>query len=171
MDLLISGLVLSGKLGLPVAIGAWLLFTRLYLTGQASPAESEEAVNERIRKADKETKWYAKKPYWQSKWMEFGGGFYGLAALWTLIILELQELWWLLGNMEVIDKIFSQSIVSTFVELIINQINNFVAAITWFLYWTDGGQEIGLSFLVTYGGYMLGMQAARLTYVRLGVSD
>ena len=45
--------------------------------------------------------------------------------------------------------------------MFVNQIQNFVAAIVWFNYWADNGQEMLVWAVAAYAGYAVGLNAAR----------
>ena len=65
------------------------------------------------------------------KWLDFGGGYYGIIALTTLIFIEIRQVQGFLanwqGSKQLIDSFGINFIISFFVE----QIQNFVAAIIW----------------------------------------
>lgn len=75
------------ELGLPVAALSWLLFYRLYSRGELARDADHKSIGaglKSIRKTEKESR-LTSDSMLHAKWMKFGGGFYGVAAAWTLI--------------------------------------------------------------------------------------
>lgn len=93
-----------------------------------------------------------------SKWVSFGGGFYGLAALITFIAIEAGEIISFLasatGFQYFIDAISFSMLVAVFME----SIRNMITALVWFTYWPDqiniGNGWIWL--IMAYAGYRTG---------------
>lgn len=93
-----------------------------------------------------------------SKWMEFGGGFYGVVALFTYGLVELGEIRDFLLNFS---DIFSGGLISLIVQFFIESIKNFIIAIAWPAYWLrkiHGDQWLWI--VSAYAGYWLGTRAA-----------
>ena len=91
--------------------------------------------------------------------MWFGGGFYGLAALWTLVIVELVDLGRFLWNLHTFITTFNGGVMGFIGDFIANQIGNIISAFLWFNYWSE--RSIALGFLVAWVGYWLGNQVAK----------
>ena len=97
------------------------------------------------------------------KWVQFGGGFYGIVAFFTYIVIEVTELVNMIlefgGLMDFIRNIDIGLLVGIFVEAIMN----FVAAIIWPLYWMQkiDSQNVWVWFVAAYGGYTLGARLAQ----------
>ena len=152
-------------LGLPVALLSYLLLHWSYGSGR----KSRGTVGKADQAAPTETKQAANKKQTPGanlafkKWARFGGGFYGAAALWTLLVAELADLFSLIINWPGIGGIFAGGPASFLIGFIRNQIGNFVTAMTWFNYWSDVADDvnIGLLFLLAMGGYSIGRRAAR----------
>lgn len=103
-----------------------------------------------------------------SKWMSFGGGYYGVIALWTYTLIEMAEIRdFFLRFSGVWDFITGISI-NLLVNLIINSIMNFVAAITWPIYWIKEfrGDYFWIWFVVSYAAYWLGSRLAIRFYAK-----
>lgn len=98
--------------------------------------------------------------YIQSSWMKFGGGFYGLTALWTFFALEIADFIRLIFDWSAIAALFRSDIVSLVVDFFINQFTNIITSFVWFTYWGEDS-SILLCFIIAYGAYLLGMQLAR----------
>jgi hypothetical protein len=91
--------------------------------------------------------------------MKFGGGFYGLAALYTFVIVEIADISAFLMNFPGLNVLLADGIIALLVNALINQIMNFVTAITWFIYWGDGSRVLE-NMALAYAGYYAGMQLA-----------
>lgn len=92
------------------------------------------------------------------KWFSFGGGFYGLVALYTWILIEWDDVFDFIMNLDDLVLRFDLSIL---ILLFIESIMNFVWAIAWPIYWLQRADNPWIWFGVAYAGYWLGIQAAR----------
>jgi len=94
-----------------------------------------------------------------NKWMGFGGGFYGVVALFTYIVVEWKELMEFFSDM---NGIFSFN-VGMIVNFFIESLMNFITAITWPVYWMGrlDGVQMWVWVVAAYLGYELGMRLAR----------
>lgn len=96
-----------------------------------------------------------------NKWLAFGGGFYGLIATITFVIVEIGEVWEFLGNLFDTLRRLVEFNFDMVISFLINSLMNFVVAIAWPAYWIPRvGGEIWIWFLAAYGGYLLGVKAA-----------
>lgn len=100
-----------------------------------------------------------------SKWVEFGGGFYGLVAVLTYILLEINEIIELfsskLGIMAAIYELGFGSIIDFFIESLMN----FIVAISWPVYWmNEGSAPFWQWFLAAYAGYFVGQFIAKVKF-------
>ncbi len=99
------------------------------------------------------------------KWLRFGGGFYGLVALYTWLLIEFDDVAaFLTGSWNVIFQLNPGALIGLFIELFVESIMNFVAAIAWPLYWLSEPGNPWLLLLAAYGGYWLGIKAARTVH-------
>mgnify|MGYP001813485758 CR=1 FL=1 len=151
------------KLGLPVAGLSWFVLKKLYARGELDRSHDSKTVAKNIKKIHKDRKQNKALPVdlVQTKWMQFGGGFYGCAALWTFLVIELNELIDLFSNFPGFSTLFENGLMSLVVSLLLNQLSNFIAAMIWFSYWTDGGVAIAIWMVTAYLGYLSGMTVAR----------
>ena len=97
-----------------------------------------------------------------NKWLAFGGGFYGVVALWTYIHVEVGEIRDFLYNLGGFFAMFSNISIDLIIDLIINSLMNFVWAIAWPGYWI-GAIESGDAWvwvIAAYLGYRLGFKLA-----------
>ena len=154
------------KLGMPMAALSWLMFNWLYGAGQLPRDAGHKAIRDRLAELKKHHKTNKSRSgnYLYKQWLFFGGGFYGLAVLWTLLVLEIRELIGFIANFD-IPGLFANGIVALIVNFIVSQIGNIVQAFMWFGYWPDGrgGEQIVVWVLVAYAGYLFGIHLARET--------
>lgn len=149
------------ELGVPVAIVAWFLFHRLYAEGELDRAEGYRTVRSRLRDIKKSARNNPSRDFLRRRWMKFGGGFYGAAALWTFAIIEFTDLTGLIVDFPGIATLFADGVFSFFVDVFVNQIQNFVSALVWFTWWSDEEDSLLTWVLVAYAGYLVGLNAAR----------
>lgn len=152
------------ELGLPVAVLAWWLFYRLYSRGELARNADRKAMRLGLREIKKATKKSAAGDVGilQKKWMKFGGGFYGVAALWTLIVMEVTGVVSAAMNPSSLLASLDKGIFMFVVDLLVNQLLTFVAALTWFTYWNGHEDAFFTWIFVAYGGYLAGLNIARL---------
>lgn len=131
--------------------------------------ESLESMNKKDKAGLKKLKAELKTEKWSwqnllmSKWISFGGGFYGVMAVLTYLWVELIEVVEFLTSEGSIAATLADLNVGDLINLFINSIMNFIVAITWPVYWMNKveGQSIWLWFLVLYAGYVTGQFIAK----------
>jgi hypothetical protein len=100
----------------------------------------------------------------QKKWAKFGGGFYGIVAFFTYIIVEAIEITTMVTNFggffDFLKHLNLNVIINIFVEAIIN----FITAMIWPVYWMDriDMQHMWVWFVMAYAGYWLGLKLAQV---------
>lgn len=96
------------------------------------------------------------------KWFRFGGGFYGSVALYTWLLIEWDDVADFLGGLgDIVLNFDPGALISLVINLFIESIMNFVAAIAWPAYWLGEARNPWLWILLAYGGYWLGIKAAQ----------
>lgn len=96
------------------------------------------------------------------KWFSFGGGFYGLVALYTWLVIEWDDAWGFLTDLPGIVFSFDiGSLISLVISFFIESLMNFIVAITWPVYWIGEASNPWVWIAVAYGGYWLGIKAAQ----------
>lgn len=96
-----------------------------------------------------------------SKWFSFGGGFYGLVALYTWILIEWDEISdFIMGLGDLVLR-FDLGVL---IRFFIDSIMNFVWAIAWPMYWLRAADNPWIWFGVAYAGYWLGTHAAQRAF-------
>jgi hypothetical protein len=104
----------------------------------------------------------------QKKWAKFGGGFYGIVAFFTYIVIEVREIittvMHLGGFFDFIRQLGFDLIIRMFVQALLN----FVAAMTWPFYWLQRIEtgQVWVWFLVAYAGYWAGLKLAQELFRR-----
>ena len=95
-------------------------------------------------------------------WFRFGSGFYGLVALYTWLRIEKDELVeFLVGFVDMLVNLYPSALIGLLIELFVESMLNFVAAITWPAYWLAELNNPWLSLFAAYAGYWLGIKASR----------
>ncbi|HKJ17591.1 MAG TPA: hypothetical protein VJ984_09605 [Xanthomonadales bacterium] len=158
--------------GLPVGIVSFLLvwwaIRSKYLEPASDLKQLEKGVSQLSKarskkkdRADNGSRPVKLNPV-HNKWLKFGGGFYGVVALMTFVIVELGEITSFFGdfseNMGRLSKLNLDLIINFFIDSLMN----FVTAIAWPKYWIDriDMNHIWVWFLAAYGGYWLGARMA-----------
>ena len=150
------------KLGLPILLAAWLMFSYMYRVGTVDAEATKKETEQRLKTLRKERKNSPdnhQENFFFNRWMKFGGGFYGLAALWTLIIVEIIDVTTFLFELPSFFNQFEGGVIDLLVLFFINQINNLVTAVTWFIYWPNGVNMWWA--LVAYVSYLAGIECAK----------
>ncbi len=177
------------KMGLPVgafAFGlAWWAISRGYVNGEGGVSgigKEFKALSDKRKKNRKERKQIKKgkapereisdqkfDPV-QEKWMKFGGGFYGVVAFYTYVLIEWNEIVDFIAGFGGFLEMLKRVSVGAVIELIVNSIMNFVAAIAWPFYWiaNSSNEYFWVWFIVAYAGYWVGIKLALLAPRRIG---
>ena len=152
----------SLKLGIPMVILSWTIFTWLYGGGDLDRKAGRKSVDaqvKKMKKSFKKRKDGGTSNYMVEKWMWFGSGFYGLAGLWTFAVIEIIDIFRVIFNPSSIIEALDEGILSALINLAANQLSNLISAFVWFGYWADDGILVWL--LVAYAGYWIGVELAR----------
>lgn len=97
-----------------------------------------------------------------NKWLKFGGGFYGIVALMTFVIIEVGEILGFLGGFrENIGRLSNFSL-DMAINFAIDAFMNFIQALAWPWYWMSeiNANVIWIWMLAAYAGYWLGAKAS-----------
>jgi len=99
----------------------------------------------------------------QKKWMKFGGGFYGIVAFFTYIVVEVIEISTMIINFGGFFDFLRQLSFDVIINILINAVTNFITAMIWPLYWLKriDTDQTWIWFVVAYGGYWLGLKLAQ----------
>lgn len=151
------------ELGLPVAVLSWLLFYRLYSRGELARNAGHKSIDaslKAIRKTEKESK-ATSDSLLHAKWMKFGGGFYGVAAAWTLIYIEVSGFVGTVLHPSALLDVFHKGIGDFIAQKISGQVTTLVDAATWFAWWPEKRHGPAVWFVVAYVAYIAGLNLAR----------
>jgi len=104
----------------------------------------------------------------QKKWTKFGGGFYGIVAFFTYIVVE---------TLEVIDTVthlggfidFIKNLnLDVIIQMFVQALMNFITAIVWPVYWMKRIEthQVWVWFVMAYAGYWAGLKLAQILIQR-----
>jgi hypothetical protein len=151
------------ELGLPVAALSWLLFYRLYSRGELARDADHKTIDaslKEIKKSGKESE-ETSDSLLHAKWMKFGGGFYGVAAAWTLIYIEISGIVGVIIHPSAVPEMFHKGIINLIVQQITGQVSTLIDAAIWFSWWPGKGHGPIVWFVVAYVAYIAGLNLAR----------
>ena len=157
------------KASLPLGLLSFILYRWSYKTGRldgSGDRKARKAEMKALRKGARKKNAKTKNPV-HNKWMKFGGGFYGLVGMWTFLVVEVLEVYDFATGYEgmdgLVDTLSTLSVFGLLIEFFINSLKNFITAVAWPGYWPDVLQsgQIWVWLLAAYGGYWIGMKAAR----------
>ena len=95
-------------------------------------------------------------------WFRFGGGFYGLVALYTWLLIEADDLLGFFGGLaNIAINLNPGALLGLLIELFVESLVNFVVAIAWPSYWLNDWSSPWLLLAAAYAGYWLGIKGAR----------
>ena len=141
-------------LGLPVAALSWFLHLRLFGSGAVDPRAEGAELRKSRRRHEK-----ARRRSVEQRIFRFGGGFYGVAAIWTLVVRQFQSLAAFTFAIPELPDLFALGPGAVLSALIQHQVQNFLDAILWFQSW---GEDLVLEhFLIALIAHTAGVGAAR----------
>ena len=140
-----------------------MIFSWIFLSGEIDRQEKRDAIKAQVKKLKTLPSLDGNrgKRYLYDKWVWFGSGFYGLAGIWTLIVIELGELLGFLSNLSSFSGFGDTSIVGLVIDFFIDQLGNLLQAFLWWGYWPADSILVWLG--VAYLGYWVGVELARHT--------
>ena len=154
--------------GLPVFLFSFFMVYFSYHKGYLS---SDVSIRNAFKSKDNPSSQLSKKNkknllFFHSKWVTFGGGFYGLIAVLTFLIIEILQIfnfWINVSSWKDVTDLFS---ISALVSMFVDSIINMITAAIWFTYWPDKLQSSHfiLWVLIAYFCYRMGAQYAKKFY-------
>ncbi len=146
-------------------------FLLFYLMLKQKSSDSVSIIESKDKQGLKRLKKDLKQDRWtlqnvlMSKWVAFGGGFYGVMAVLTYAVVEFREVVDFLSSESSIMATLASLGVGDLINFFINSIMNFVTAITWPVYWMSHvqGYSVWVWFVVVYFGYICGQFIAKNT--------
>ena len=96
----------------------------------------------------------------QKKWTKFGGGFYGIVAFFTYIVVEVIEIIDMIANFGGLIDFIKQLDFNVIVQMFVQALMNFITAIAWPAYWLRriDTNQVWIWFLMAYAGYWVGLK-------------
>ena len=100
----------------------------------------------------------------QKKWARFGGGFYGVVAFFTYIIVEVLDIVSVISDFGGFIDFLKQLNFNVIIDLIVQAVTNFVVAMAWPFYWLKriDTDFVWIWFVMAYAGYWAGLRLAQL---------
>ena len=150
------------KVGLPVAVTAWFLAWWALRNGYLDNVEGLKDVEREIKRLGKDKEKRKQADLVQRKWLALGGGFYGVVAFLTWLVIEGRDLWGFVQSFEGFSAFLAALSINMLVGLLIEAIINTILAIVWPVYWMQDfrGQHLWVWFIAAYAGYWAGSQVA-----------
>ena len=104
----------------------------------------------------------------QKKWGKFGGGFYGIVAFFTYIVVEVLDITTTIMNFGGFIGFLKQLDIGVIISMFVEALTNFISAMVWPVYWMDRIEtdQKWVWFVVAYGGYWLGLRIAQSMFQR-----
>ncbi len=142
---------------LPTFLISFLMVFFAIKKGYVTLDESVDELSKRKKQAKKDKTEFKVNPV-HSKWLFFGGGYYGLMALATYAHVEFLEIYDFFRDFSTIANFIEQISVGAVIRLIIDSFMNLIPAFTWFLYWPKiiVMQQGWYWLAASYAGYHLG---------------
>ena len=164
--------------GVPIGLFTFALIWWALRGGHFKEVLDRKALEKEMKQMAKAGKKNAKKAQvpqhpLQRKWAKFGGGFYGIVAFFTYIVIEATEIATIIINFGGFWGFLSQLSFDVIIRILIEALTNFITAMVWPLYWmgrVDSGQ-VWIWFGAAYGGYWLGLKQAQAMHQRSGPAE
>lgn len=150
------------KLGLPCLLFTWVIFHWLFTDGHIDRDIQHKVLKSQLKNSRKRLRNNASRNarFVYNRWLWFGGGFYGLAGLWTFLAIEMGDLASFLAAGNYLGTL-SGGFVDFLVTFLMNQVSNSIQALLWFSYWPGPGESMLIWIMAGYLGYWLGVESAR----------
>ena len=100
----------------------------------------------------------------QKKWARFGGGFYGIVAFFTYLVVEVTEIATMIINFGGFIDFLKQLDIGLIINIFIEALTNFITAMVWPLYWMKriDTDQTWIWFVIAYAGYWAGLKLAQV---------
>jgi hypothetical protein len=108
----------------------------------------------------------------QKKWAKFGGGFYGIVAFFTYIVVEVYEIITVISGFGGFIDFLRALDIGVIIGMLVDALMNFITAMVWPFYWMQRIEtdQTWVWFVVAYAGYWLGLRLAQHFYRRRSVA-
>ena len=99
----------------------------------------------------------------QKKWAKFGGGFYGIVAFFTYIVVEVLEIINMVKGFGGFFDFLKQLDFNVIIHILVEALTNFISAMIWPVYWMQriDTDHTWVWFVVAYAGYWVGLKLAQ----------
>ena len=171
MDFLIEVIWALGLVGVPIALFTlamvwWALqrgFFKETLDTRALGREIKALSRNNKKNKKNKTEVTAKQHPVQKKWARFGGGFYGIVAFFTYLVVEITEIATMIANFGGFIDFLKQIDISLIINIFIEAFTNFITAMIWPLYWLKriDTDQTWVWFVIAYAGYWVGLKLAQ----------
>lgn len=100
----------------------------------------------------------------QKKWAKFGGGFYGIVAFFTYIVVETREVIDTITHLGGFIDFLRHLGLDVIIQMLVQALMNFVTALAWPVYWMQRIEthQVWVWFLMAYAGYWAGLRVAQV---------
>lgn len=104
----------------------------------------------------------------QKKWAKFGGGFYGIVAFFTYIVVEVLEIITTISNFGGFIDFIKQLDIDIIIQMFVHALMNFITAMIWPVYWMKriDTDQVWVWFVMAYAGYWVGLRLAQILLQR-----
>ena len=158
--------------GVPIAIFTLALVYWVLLRGSFSESLDTRALQREIKAMSKKNKGKNKEALkenavevhpLQKKWAKFGGGFYGIVAFFTYIVVEVLEIINMVKGFGGFFDFLKQLDFNVIIHILVEALTNFISAMIWPVYWMQriDTDHTWVWFVVAYAGYWVGLKLAQ----------
>ncbi len=170
MNVLVEFLSATLVVGLPIGLFTLALVWWATRSGHLQDSDDSKSLKSQIKAMSKSKSDAESKPQGlvEKKWAKFGGGFYGVAAFLTYLVVEVTEALEAIANVGGLASFLGQLDIGVIINALVESLTNFITAMVWPAYWMDriDTQMTWLWFVVAYLGYWLGIKAAHQLVVK-----
>jgi hypothetical protein len=158
---------------LPISLIAYLVISRAILSNRLGDFSDNKSLKSAMKEMSQKHKEEKKAKtdnkgtshLLVNKWLNFGGGFYGLMALITYAVIEIKEIFGFFINLFDLNwsQVWRSVSIRMLVDLFVAAIMNLVDAFVWFKYWDRQiDMKNGWLWLIAaYLGFLLGARIAK----------
>ena len=162
----------SFLVGVPIAVFTFLLVRWALRGGHFKQLVDTRALKREIKamsRTDKKKTKAARKeersklhPV-QRKWAKFGGGFYGIVAFFTYIVIEAMDIFTTIASLGGFIDFLRHLSFDLIIRMLVEALTNFISAMVWPVYWMGRieTQQVWVWFLMAYAGYWAGLKLAQ----------
>ena len=152
---------------IPVSFLTYMLLGLMMKRGHLGAFVGQSDLGKQLKASRKEHKKALKKNLFLGKWVQFGGGFYGLAAFYTYVWIEIGEAIQLIIKFSDPANWTFDITISLLIGFIINAVTNLITAFLWIFYWPPSRSFVDIAIWVAlaYLGYIAGSYYAQRHYV------